>query len=249
MYNSAAMIPGNPEAASHNKPGLLPPVSLFRKCASDREDSKAWREFLLKYSVKIKFFVRGTLRQFLGNLPDSNWPGIIGGLQESDLFQDVILRLVENDCAAMRRFTGTTEAHLLAYLAVISRSTVIDALRRYGTIKRTRVETDNEQTNLRVQTVSSRDADHLEIERGILAEELISMIHQAIKDNSNRTSARDRLVFDLRFLDGLSCAQIAQCQGINLAKPSVEKILKRLIDGIQEALQPKEPRQYCNDKR
>jgi RNA polymerase sigma factor (sigma-70 family) len=243
MYNSATMMPESPESANYNKPEFFSPVSLFHRCASDREDLKAWREFLLKYSVKIKFFIRGTLRQFSGNLPNQYSPRAMGGLQESDLFQDIILRLVEHDCAAMKRFTGTTEDDLLAYMAVISRSTVIDALRRHKTIKRTVVEKDNAEVSSMASSIWSRDADHLGIERGILAKELISMIHKAINDRPGRMPARDQLVFKLRFLDGLSCGQIAQCQGINLSKPSVEKVLRRLIDGVQEALQPKKPRQ------
>jgi RNA polymerase sigma factor (sigma-70 family) len=248
MYNSATMIPGSSEFASPEKLKLLPPVAIFHLCASNREDSIAWREFLLLYSVKIRLFIRGTLRQFLGIQPDANSPIAADGIHENDLFQDVILRLVENDCTAMKRFSGTTEADLLAYLAVISRSTVVDALRRRGTIKRTRAEKEDKPFTRRASGDMSRDADHLEIERGILAEELITMIDQKIIDNPSRTPARDRLVFELHFLEGLSCAQIAQCQGINLTKPSIEKILKRLIDQVQDALQSKKPRQCCNEK-
>ena len=227
-----------PELPCRKELDLLDPVMLFHLCASDSENSDAWVEFLGRYSQKIKYFIRGTIRQFWGSSGYAANTTVAVNMQESDLFQNTILRLVENNCAAMKRFSGTTEDELLAYLAVISRSTVMDALRRSNAIKR-RPITENVDRHKEGYSVRSRNsANNAGFEMDILANEIISLVHQTIKSKSASASKRDQLVFELHFFDGLSFSQISRCKGINLSKAGVEKLLKRLIGRVQDSLQP-----------
>jgi RNA polymerase sigma factor (sigma-70 family) len=224
------------------QPHLLPPVMLFHLCASNREDSNAWIEFLGRYAGKIRYFIRGTIRQILGSSVNLNHPIFAGNMQGSDLFQNVILRLVEHDCAAMKRFSGKTENELLAYLAVISRSTVMDAVRRFKAIKRQPADKVSEKQYPEGSSHSHRTKDNSGFESKILAHELILLIRQNIKAHSGQTSGRDQLVFELHFFEGLSFNQISRCEGVNLSKAGVEKLLKRLIGQVQATLQPIESR-------
>jgi RNA polymerase sigma factor (sigma-70 family) len=153
-----------------------------------------------------------------------------GGIQESDLFQNAIIRLVENHCAAMRRFTGQSENELLAYLAVICRSVVLDALRHNQAAKRRGENDSAENVELAAPCRHSR-ADH-NFERQVLIRELVSLTQSTIESHSEGAE-RDRLVFDLHFLQGLSFGQISQCKGVNLSKAGVEKLLKRMIARVQ----------------
>lgn len=242
MYNVCTMISGKAEWPLGGQSHLLHAVELFHVCASDRENSDAWLDFLSRYSGKIKYFIRGAIRQFLGSSGYLNDSTAAVSMQETDLFQNTILRLVENDCAAMKRFTGKTEDELLAYLAVISRSTVIDALRRSKAIKRRNTATDNEKPTITPAVGFRKIIDNTGFERVILANELISLVRQAIRSRSGRTSTRDQLVFELHFFDGLSFSQISKCKGINLSKAGVEKLLRRLIGRVQDSLQPVDSR-------
>jgi RNA polymerase sigma factor (sigma-70 family) len=237
MYNSN-MISGQSALPLREQLHLLHPVTLFRLCASGRENSDAWAEFLYRYSSKLKYFIRGTLRQILGSSGVMNNSTASVSMQESDLFQNTILRLVENNCVAMKRFSGKTEDELLAYLAVISRSTVIDALRRFKAIKRRTSANDNE-IQMNRPSVGFRKIDgDAGFEQIILANELISLVRKTIKSKSGQTSVRDQLVFELHFFEGLSFSQISRCKGINLSKAGVEKLLRRLIGRVQNSLQP-----------
>jgi len=211
---------------------LLAAISLFRVCANNRDDSSAWSEFLRRYTAKMKHFIRGALKQTggLGRHPQN--PVASGGLQERDLFQNVIVRLVENDCAAMKRFSGESEKDLLAYLAVICRSTVLDTLRRNNALKR-RISSAETEDALRNAANSGRFTDHAFLEREILARELVTLFTRIIHSHSGEVSERDQLVFRLHFFDGLSYSQISQCKGIHLSKAGVEKLLKRLVDRVQ----------------
>ena len=209
---------------------LLDPIELFRLCAADRENSDAWCEFLRRYGAKLRYFIHGTLRQAFGY--SAHQHDATGGIQESDLFQNAILRLVENDCAAMKRFSGASENDLLAYLAVICRSSVLDTLRRNSALKRRHTTPESDESVL-ASAASRRFTDGLEFEREILLGEIVSLTQNTIQSHSGNVSGRDRLVFKLHFFDGLSYSQIAQCKGINLSKAGVEKLLKRLLGRVQ----------------
>jgi RNA polymerase sigma factor (sigma-70 family) len=212
----------------------LDPIELFRICAAERENEDAWSEFLRRYMTKLKYFVHGALRQVYGRSTCHGESTASDGFQESDLLQNSIVRLVENDCAAMKRFSGTSENDLLAYLAVICRSSVLDTLRHNNAQKRKPAATEGEETVM-TSIGSLRSANHTEFEREILAHELVSLSLQTIQahSRSDDVSNRDRLVFKLHFFDGLSYSQISRCKGINLSKAGVEKLLKRLVGQVQ----------------
>ena len=208
----------------------LDPVELFHLCAEDREDHDLWSEFLRRYSDRLKQYISNTLRQFTACQITS--PQV----SQEDLFQNVILRLVENDCAAMRRFSAATEKELLAYLAVICRSTVLDTVKHSSALKRRPASfIDSESLTTRIMA-SQGLLEHPGFEREILGRELMSVTRNTIKSIS--LSNRDRLVFEMHFFDGLSYGQIAQCEGINLSKAGVEKALKRIVDRVQNLVSP-----------
>ncbi len=203
-------------------------VELAHLCAARQQDSELWTEFLRRFTPKIKIFIRSTLRQ-RGNAgsaacADSN--------QESDLFQNTVLRLVQNDCAALKRFTGTTESELLIYFAVIARSTVRDSVRRQSAKRRFHWFAS--------PTVSSDDYEFIRepgiensVEREILAREIEQLSFKTI--SSSILPVRDKLIFQLYFYEGLSAAQIAACNGIGLSKTGIEKIINRLKEKVRRA--------------
>lgn len=206
----------------------LDAVELFRLCAYDTANSEAWSELLRRYSGRLSYFLKGTLRQLSASAGGN--PVLVGGLQENDLFQNAIIRLVENNCAAMKRFTGTTENELLAYLAVICRSSVLDVLRRNNAAKRRHEGHSEDLESAACQRIA--EATKPNFDREILIRELLSLTESTLESHSEGAD-RDRLVFDLHFFHGLSCGQISQCKGINLSRTGVEKLLKRMITRVQ----------------
>jgi RNA polymerase sigma factor (sigma-70 family) len=208
---------------------LLDPIALFKLCAAHREDYDAWAEFLRRYMTKIKHFVHGAIRQALGGC---TYPNDSAVFQESDLFQNIIIRLVENDCAAMKRFSGTSEDALLAYLAVICRSVVLDEIRYNAAYKRRR-PADMETQESIMNANSLQLLSLSECERNILMSELMSFARNTAQAHSGDVAHRDQFVFQLHFFDGLSHSQIAQCKGVNLTKAGVEKLLNRLVERVQ----------------
>jgi RNA polymerase sigma factor (sigma-70 family) len=216
-------------------PDLMSWEELISACARDREDYLLWTEFLRRYGPRIRRFIKGALRQALGAIAVGNIEAVLGGLQHSDLFQNAILRLVEDDCAALRRFSGKSEGDWLAYLAVITRSVVRESLRRQRALKRPggaeAVDLDI-HASARIQPGS----DPREMERRFLAQEVRKLGERVIHSIPGVTSSRDLLIFQLYFDHDLSFDQISQCQSINISKTGVEKALARMRDLIRSAM-------------
>jgi len=213
-------------------------VTLFSLCARNREDSALWSEFLRRIALKIRQFIRGTMHQCIRGTDSSSWVAVLSEeLQESDLFQSTIVRLVENDCAAMKRFSGGSDEELLAYLAVITRSVVRDWLRRQRAKKRLAGQTWIEPLpgyGLKGTTYRIR-AEQLSAERNLLAREIMDLSERSLESLEGFASERDRLIFELHFFHDLSLSQIAQCKGINLSKGGVEKVIRRLLERLRTA--------------
>ncbi len=213
-------------------------VTLFSLCARNREDSALWSEFLRRIALKIRQFIRGTMRQSIRGTDSSPWVAVLSEeLQESDLFQSTIVRLVENDCAAMKRFSGGSDEELLAYLAVITRSVVRDWLRRQRAKKRLAGRTWIEPfPGYGIENTTSRiSTEQLSAERNLLAREIMDLSERSLESLEGGASDRDRLIFELHFFHDLSLSQIAQCKGINLSKGGVEKVIHRLLERLRTA--------------
>lgn len=210
---------------------------LISACALDRANAALWSEFLRRYGPKVIQFVRATLYLTLGTASPAHAAAELGGMQENDLFQSTIVRLVQNDCAAMRRFSGTTEYEWLAYLAIVTRSIIRDSLRRQRALKRPgRAEAMASPLDSLGPSPIRDHADHLAVERKLLAQELRSVCERAIRNLGGESSSRDLVIFRLHFEDGVSAHQIAQCKGVNLSKAGVEKVINRLKDRIRSAV-------------
>ncbi len=207
---------------------------LVSACAHDRTNAVLWTEFLRRYAPKIELFIRGTWRvSIMNSSPFAD--GALGGTQASDLLQSTVLRLVEHDCAAMKRFSGDSEDEWLAYLAVITRSVVRNVLKHQRRVKR------GGKAEIRAfpshgdegELVREGGSDHVAMERNLLAQEIRELSEQSIQNSDQEYSARNLLIFQLYFNHDLSAEQIAGCQGVNLSRAGVAKVIDRLKERIR----------------
>lgn len=211
---------------------------LISLCANNCENSELWSEFLRRFAAKIKTFIQSTLQQY-SHSKDANADSSIrlDVNQRADLYQNTILRLVQNGCAALKRFSGTTESDMLAYLAVIARSVVRDFMRRQSALRRFSffpllpIGHDGQSAPYSYRRATDREDT---VEREVLVHEVEQLSLMTIRNNSPAPD-RDQLIFQLYYTDGLSAAQIAACKGINLSKTGIEKMLNRLEDRVRSA--------------
>lgn len=209
---------------------------LMALCARDRHNALLWAEFLRRVTPKIRCFIKGTLQQSLGGyMSEADRMTTPGGAQEKDLFQNTIVRLVENDCAVMRRFSGNTDEEVVAYLAVVTRSAVRDCLRREMARRRptSRLFEGAPAAAMAGATAARREP---QAEQAVLLREVRELCARALRPAATEFPARDRLIFELRFQEGLSARQIARCEGVGLTKTGVEKVLARLTERLRRAV-------------
>jgi RNA polymerase sigma factor (sigma-70 family) len=218
-------------ASQTAEPNRVDLPRLMHLCAENTEDGPLWMEFLRCVTPKIRCFIRGTMKQHLaGSAVLANEPLLFGGVQERDLLQNTILRLVENNCAAMKRFSGSTEAELFAYLAVITRSVVRSSLRMEHAKKRSPGSAAMHLSLVSpVDQAASRPHAGVPVaEKELLVREVQQLGDRAMEVLPRASSERDRLIFQLYFYEDLSPKQISQCEGIHLSSAGVEKVLERL---------------------
>lgn len=205
-------------------------VELLGVCLSDAERAASWSELAGRILPRLRKFIRGTLCS-VAKRPANSLSVLPGGLQEADLLQNVLVRLLENDRLLLRRFTGHTEEDLLNYLAIISRSTVLDNIRRQLATKRAtgqflqRKRPRFEGFDPGSEQASGRASADLTI----LARE-ITEIAKAVLAGS---SVRDKVIFQLHYFENLSTEQIAKCQGIALSHSGVKRVLRQLKNRIR----------------
>ena len=70
-------------------------------------------------------------------------------------------------------------------------------------------------------------------ERRVLARELADIAERVLRSSAGPHSIRDKLIFQLCFYHDLSLGQIVHCQGINLTKAGVDRVLTRLKNRIR----------------
>ena len=229
-------MPPDPSANSPaaGRPEGIEPIKLFSLCAENAANSELWGELLRRYTPFIKVFIRRCLDRPWG---DVNPHLSKDEVQESDLFQNVIVRLAKNGCAAMKQFSGEKEEDLLAYLAVITRSVVKECRRSLWALKRAsdHPEMQNDVT-AQLQSLSPTGSSEIRtIERHPPAGDALELNARSLQFLPGPYLARDRLIFQLYFVHNLSPDQIRQCKGINLSKAGVEKVLNRLKERIRVA--------------
>jgi RNA polymerase sigma factor (sigma-70 family) len=224
-------------------PGQMTLEELLSACARNRDNFALWTEFLSRYGRRIRQFIKGTLCLTLNNTTAGEQVEVLGGMQAGDLFQSVILRLVENDCAALGKFSGRMEYEWLAYLAVITRSVVRETLRRQRALKRPGRAEIAAPGASEYLPPPREGGDPNPVERQLLAREVRKLGEQAIHSLGGETSQRDMLIFQLYFDHDLSLSQISRWQNVNLSKTGVEKTLARLKELIRSVVAEEAPKE------
>lgn len=220
-----------------SNPGGMGVAELISACARDRENPDLWMEFLHRYSHKIRQFVDRTCRAGAAIRSGKSYSFMVA-LGNSDLIQNTLLRLLENDCALMRRFVGTTEDEWITYLAVITRSVVRNSMLQDR--RRRRGDSAGAQALPYLGSATlggqQRTTGYLEADHRLLASEVINLCERTIRTLAGKHACRDLLIIRLLLSHGLSINQIAKCQGVNLSRKGVQKVINRLLDRVARAI-------------
>jgi len=203
-------------------------------------DDPLWEEFVSRFQGRIRLVV---LRSFRTEVERN--PGLdVGSVPDAvlDLSQDVFVKLLEGGRRALTRFRGRSEHSIHTYLHAIAVNVVRDHFKKLRAQKTPRASASI--SNLVQQELESEGPSYDQAlvsdgpgpERYVASRELRDRMGKVIDQSSPQgaTGARDRLIFRLYFVEGLSVGEIAAARAIELSESGIEKRVRRLRAALLE---------------
>lgn len=223
-------------------PKRLPNRELIQSLAQAPPDDPLWNELISRFRPHLRLVV---LRSF--QTEAERHPSIDAGSPQElvdDLTQEVFVRLVDGDRRAMSRFHGRSEHSATTYLSAIAVNLVRDHFKKLRSMKNPKATAS--LSSLAQPEESSGGASHPRAflsdgpgpERFVASSEIRERIRAVVDELSPRgtTSARDRLIFQLFFIEGLTVDEIAANRSIRLSASGVEKCIRRIRDALKTRL-------------
>ena len=207
---------------------LMAPVNeLARNCARSA-DTAVWGEFLDR-CAPVAALVAARVARI--------WHGRSTASVVDDIVQEVFLKLCEQERRVLRDFKPRGEDSFFALLRVVTASVANDYFRRQHSEKRggkvVTMVLDEESSSV-VPVAPEKDS---EIQRAVLFSELDHKLRSA----TGTTAERDRTIFWLYYLQGLTADEIAGLPASGLSAKGVESALRRITTWLRKELEPSKP--------
>ena len=223
-------------------PKRLPNRDLIQHLVQAAPDDPLWQEFVTRFRPRVRLSV---LRCFQTEAARS--PGVEAGPAAEvidDLTQEVFVRLLDGKRRALSRFQGRTDQSAHTYLSAIAVNLVRDHFKTLRALKTPRATASLSNPG---RPEASKDGPSYAQsvlgvgtgpERYVASSELREEIRAVVDELSPRgsTNARDRLVFQLYFIEGLTVGEIAADRSIRLSASGVEKCIRRIRDALKSRL-------------
>ena len=213
---------------------------LLKKCSKRPPDEAAWNEFVRRFHMTIKSFVRRTYHLRVGDDPDREQQFPEDTIE--DLVQVVYMKLIEDGNSALERFEGEHEHSIFKYLGMISKNVVLDHVRGIKARKRPRITVSIDEMLLKGDiaypeesfiVADSASGTVTENDAALIKDEIEQALKMKVK-GKNRD--RDITIFKLRFYDGLTFSEITKALNLDLSPVSVGSILNRIVTRIKPIL-------------
>jgi RNA polymerase sigma-70 factor (ECF subfamily) len=208
---------------------LRAPVNELARACAQSTDTGEWAEFLGRCAPVAALVAARVARMWQKGLAA---PAVV-----DDIVQDVFLKLCEQDRRILREFRPRGDDSFLALLRVVTASVANDYFRRLYSEKRGgKVLTMvlDEEPSAVVPLGSDKDND---VQRAVLFAELDHKLRAA----PGATAQRDRSLFWLYYLQGLTADEIAALPGSELSAKGVESALRRVTAWLRKQLEPRKP--------
>jgi RNA polymerase sigma-70 factor (ECF subfamily) len=203
---------------------LRAPVNELARACAHSADTAEWGEFLGR-CAPVAALVAARVARI--------WQGTASSAVVDDIVQEVFVKLCEQERRILREFKPKGDDSFLALLRVITSSVANDYFRRQYSEKRGgKVVTmllDEEPSSM-VAAHNDQDA-----QRAVLFNELDRKLRSA----SGATAERDRALFWLYYLQGLTADEIASLPGSELSAKGVESALRRVTAWLRKELEPR----------
>lgn len=205
----------------------VPVNELARACACSA-DAAEWEELLRRCAPVTSMVAARVSRIWLGRATPS---------MVDDIVQEVFLKLCEQQRRILREFVPRGEDSFLGLVRIVSASVANDYFRRQHSVKRGgKVVTigleDGPGAN-----VSVGPAGGAEMQKAVLFSELDRKMRSA----PEAIGERDRAIFWLYYLQGLTAEEIAGLPAAELSAKGVESALRKVTTWLRKELQARKP--------
>jgi RNA polymerase sigma-70 factor, ECF subfamily len=216
---------------------------LVERLLDAEPSDRVWEEFVARFQGRIRLVV---LRSFQTEAERN--PGLDTGAARDavlDLTQEVFVKLLESDRRALSRFRARSEHSIHTYLHTIAVNLVRDHFKRLRAQKTPKSPAS--LSNLVQQELDSDGPSYDQAlvsdgpgpERFVASQELRNRMGAVIERASPNaaTGPRDRLIFRMYFVEGLTVGEIASLPQVQLTESGVEKCIRRMREALREELQ------------
>jgi RNA polymerase sigma-70 factor (ECF subfamily) len=202
---------------------LRAPVNELARACAHSADAAEWGEFLGR-CAPVAALVAARVARI--------WQGTASSAVVDDIVQEVFVKLCEQERRILREFKPKGDDSFLALLRVITASVANDYFRRQYSEKR-----GGKVITMFLDEEPSMMAAHndQDAQRAVLFNELDRKLRSA----SGATAERDRAIFWLYYLQGLTADEIASLPGSELSAKGVESALRRVTAWLRKELEPR----------
>jgi RNA polymerase sigma-70 factor (ECF subfamily) len=201
---------------------------LAKACARSA-DAAEWDEFLRLSTPLATIVTVRVCRMWTG----SSSPALV-----DDIVQEIFLRLCERERQILRDFEPRGEDSFFGMLRIVSASVANDYFRRISSAKRGgRVITASFDDE-----VPPRDGDDSREAARILHSALLGELDRKLGSAPEIIGLRDRAMFWLYYLQGLTAEEIARVPSAGLTAKGVESALRRVANWLRSQLEDAKPK-------
>jgi RNA polymerase sigma factor (sigma-70 family) len=195
---------------------------LAKACAHSSE-AEEWEEFLRRCVPLASLVALRVSRLWL----NGSSPATV-----DDIVQEVFLKLCERERRILRDFVPRGEDSFLGLLRIVSASVANDYFRRMHSQKRGGKVVTTALVEDAAPLPSSGASQAAQMRRSVLLSELDGMLRSA----PEAIGERDRSLFWLYYLQGLTAEEIARLPVAGLTAKGVESVLRRVTRWLREEI-------------
>lgn len=203
------------------------PVNELAKACAGSADAAEWEEFLRR-CVPIASLVAGRVsRMWMGRAT----PSVV-----DDIVQEVFLKLCEQHRRILREFSPRGEDSFFGLLRTVSASVANDYFRRQHSAKR-----GGKVVTVELDEYTSAVVPGSDDPEGVQKAVLLAELDRKLRSAPSVIAERDRAIFWLYYLQGLTAEEIAGLPATQLSAKGVESALRRVTTWLRKELEQQSP--------
>jgi RNA polymerase sigma factor (sigma-70 family) len=198
----------------------LSDLELVRSCS---DDGAAWEEFCRRFRQPITLSILRTVRPW----------GEPHVQLVQDFVQETYLKLFDDHCRRLVEFANRHPDKIVFYIKTVAINVARDHFKSSRSQKRGSGHAAESLEDIDPKAESGSTGGAAAMERQILLGKIQDCLR---KTTAGPCQERDRIIFWLRHLQGMTAEEISAVPGVSLSAKGVESALRRLFQVVRECV-------------